>query len=161
MIETEDSFSDCSKKSLFSSVLTNQSFETLWQRHCKTKKRKEEVKKAPEKPRQELEIMKDINKSLQSTKTSNDLFGMMVAAEIKNWAPKKKSKIKFEINNLLFKYQEDDYAAAVRQPPPIQTPSSIETYGNKNANLPRISLKEPWPYDSLRKHMNLNISNNF
>ena len=34
MTETEDNFSDCSEKSLFSSVSTNQSFETPWQRHC-------------------------------------------------------------------------------------------------------------------------------
>ena len=33
MTETEDNFSDCSEKSLFSSVSTNQSFETPWQRH--------------------------------------------------------------------------------------------------------------------------------
>ena len=57
--------------------------------------------------------MEDISKSLQSTPNSDDLFGMMVAAEIKNLPPKKKRKIKFEINNLFFKYQEDDDAAAV------------------------------------------------
>ena len=49
--------------------------------------------------------MEDIRKSLQSTPSSDDLFGMIVAAEIKNLFPKKKRKIKFEINNLLFKYQ--------------------------------------------------------
>ena len=37
MTETEDNFSDCSEKSSFSSVSTNQSFETPWQRHCKVK----------------------------------------------------------------------------------------------------------------------------
>ena len=30
LTESVDNFSDCSKKSLFSSVSTNQSFETLW-----------------------------------------------------------------------------------------------------------------------------------
>ena len=40
MTEAKDNFSDCSRKSLFSSVLANQSFETPWQRHCKPKKRK-------------------------------------------------------------------------------------------------------------------------
>ena len=60
MTEAEDNFSDCSEKSLFSSVSTNQSFETLWQRHCKTKKRKGEVKQASEKPSKELEIIEDI-----------------------------------------------------------------------------------------------------
>ena len=84
---------------------------------------------------------------------------MMVAADIKNLSLKKKRKIKFEINNLLFKYQEDDDAAAVPQPPPIQTPPLIQTYGNTNTNLPSFSLNEPWPYDSLRKYMNLNTSN--
>ena len=59
MTEAEDNFSDCSEKSLFSSVSTNQSFETPWQRHSKAKKRKEEVKQAPEKPSKELEIMED------------------------------------------------------------------------------------------------------
>ena len=39
--------------------------------------------------------MEDISKSLQSTPTSDDLFGMMVAAEIKNVSPKKRRKIKF------------------------------------------------------------------
>ena len=102
--------------------------------------------------------MEDISKSLQSTPTSNNLFGMLVAAEIKNLSPKR--KIKFEINNLLFKYQEDNDAAAAPQPPPIQTPPSIETCGNTNKNLSSISLNEPWPYDSLRKYMNLNTSNN-
>ena len=113
MTEAEDNFSNCSEKSLFSSVSTNQPFETLWKRHCQQKKRKEEVEQAPEKPGKELEIMEDISKSLQSTPNSDDLFGMMVAAEIKNLPPKKKRKIKFEINNLFFKYQEDDDAAAV------------------------------------------------
>ena len=132
-------------------VSTNQSFETLWQRHYKAKKRKEEVKQATQKPSKELEIMEDINKSLQSTPSSDDLFGMMVAAEVKNLSPKKKRKIKFEINNLFFKYQEDDDAAAFAQQLLIQTPPPIQTYGNTNANLPSISLNKPWPYDSLRK----------
>ena len=83
MTEAEDNFSDCSKKSLFLSVLTNHSFETLWQRHCKAKKHKEEDKQAPEKPSKALEIMEDINKSLQSTPSSDDLFGMIVAPEIR------------------------------------------------------------------------------
>ena len=38
MTEAEDSFSDCSEKSLFSSVSTDQLFETPLQRHCKAKK---------------------------------------------------------------------------------------------------------------------------
>ena len=105
--EAEDNSSDCSKISLFSSVSTDQSFETPWQRYCKAKKHKEEVKQAPEKPRTELRIMEDISKSLQTTTSSDDLFNMMVAAEIKNLSPKKKRKINFEMNNLLFKYQED------------------------------------------------------
>ena len=84
MTEAEEMFIDCFKKSLFLRVSTNQSFETPWQRYCKAKKLKEEVKQAPEKPRKELEIMEDINKSLQSTPNSDDLFGMMVAAAIKN-----------------------------------------------------------------------------
>ena len=57
MTEAKDNFSDCSRKSLFFSVSNNQSFETLWQRHCKVEKRKEEVKQAPEKTNKELEIM--------------------------------------------------------------------------------------------------------
>ena len=85
---------------------------------------------------------------------------MMVAADIKNLSLKKKRKIKFEINNLLFKYQEDDDAAAVPQPPPIQKPPLIQTYGNTDTNLPSFSLNEPWPYESHRKYMNLNTSNN-
>ena len=101
MSEVEDNFSDCSKKSLFKSVLTNQSFETLWQRHCKAKKCKEEVKQDPGKSSKESEKIENISKSLQSTSSSNDLFGMMVAAEIKNLFCKKR-KIKSEINNLLF-----------------------------------------------------------
>ena len=84
----------------------------------------------------------------------------MIAAEIKKLSPKKKRKIKFEINSLLSKYQENNDAAAVPQPPPIQTPPPMQTYGNTNTNLPSILLKEPWPYDSLRKYMNLNASNN-
>ena len=60
MTEAEDNFSDCSEKSLFWNVSTNQSFETPWQRHCKAKKRKEQVKQAPEIPSKELEIMEDI-----------------------------------------------------------------------------------------------------
>ena len=44
---------------------------------------------------------------------------MMVAVEIKNLSPKKKRKFTFETNNLLFKYQEDDDATAVSEPPPI------------------------------------------
>ena len=40
MTETEENFSDCSKKSLFSSVSTDKSFEIPWQRHCKVKKSK-------------------------------------------------------------------------------------------------------------------------
>ena len=51
--------------------------------------------------------MEDISKSLQSTPTSDDLFGMIVAAEIKKLSPKKRRKIKFEISNLLLKYQGD------------------------------------------------------
>ena len=94
--------------------------------------------------------MKDISKSLQSTLSSDDLFGMMVAAEIKNLSPKKKRKIKLEINSFLFKYQEDDDAVAVPQPSPIQTPPPMQMYGNTNTNLPSILLNEPWPYDSLR-----------
>ena len=106
--------------------MTSQSFETSWQRHFKAKKRKEEVKQAPEKTSKELEIMEGINKSLQATPSSDNWFGMMTAAEIKNLSPKKKSKIKFKINNLLFKYREDDDASAVSQPPPIQTPPPIQ-----------------------------------
>ena len=98
--------------------------------------------------------MEDISKSLQSIPSSDDLFGMMVAEEIKNLSPKKKRKIKFEINSLLFKYREDDDAAAVQQPPPIQT------YDNTNTNLPSVSLNNIWSYDSLIKYMNLNTSNN-
>ena len=98
--------------------------------------------------------MEDNSKSLQSTPCNDDLFDMMAAAEIKNLSPKKERKI----NNLLFKYQEDDDAAAVPQPPPIKTPPLIQTYGNTNTNLPSISLKKPWPYDSLRKYMKLNAS---
>ena len=101
--------------------------------------------------------MESISKSLQSTPSSDDLFGMVVAAVIKNLSPRKKRKIWFEINNLLFKYQEDNDAAAVPQPPPIQTPPPVETYGSTNTNLPSISLNEPWLYDSLRKYMKLNI----
>ena len=44
MTEVEDNSSDCSEKSLFSSVSTNQSFETSWKRIAKWKKNKEEVK---------------------------------------------------------------------------------------------------------------------
>ena len=139
---------------------TNQSFETPWQRHCKARKRKEQVEQAPEKPSKELEIMEDISKSLQSTPSSDDLFGMMVAAEIKNLSPKKRRKIKFKIANLLFKYHEDDDAATVPQPPPIQTSPPIQTYGSTNTNLPSTSLNEPWPHDLLRKYINLNTSNN-
>ena len=62
MTEAEDGFSDCSEKSLFSSVSTNQSFETLWQRYCKAKKRKGEVKQTPENPKNEVEIMEDVSK---------------------------------------------------------------------------------------------------
>ena len=102
-------------------------------------------------------MMEGISKSLQSTLSSDDLFGLMVAAEIKNLSPKKKRKIKFEINNLLFKYEEEDDAAAVPQPSPIQTLPPIQTYGSTNTNLPSISLNEPWLYDSLRKYMKLNI----
>ena len=139
---------------------TNQSFETPWQRHCKARKRKEQVEQAPEKPSKEVEIMEDISKSLQSTPSSDDLFGMMVAAEIKNLSPKKRRKIKFKIDNLLFKYHEDDDAATVPQPPPIQTSPPIQTYGSTNTNLPSTSLNEPWPHDLLRKYINLNTSNN-
>ena len=86
MAEAEDNFSDCSEKNLFSSVSTNESFETPWQRHCKVKKHKEKVKQAPAKPSKGLEIMDDI-KSLQSTPSSDNLFGMMVAADIKILSP--------------------------------------------------------------------------
>ena len=102
MTEAKDNFGDCSEKSLFLSVLTKQSFETPWQRHCRVKRRKQEVKQAPEKPRKELEIMEDISKPSQSTASSNDLFGMIVAEKIKNLSSKKKRKIKFEINIFLF-----------------------------------------------------------
>ena len=101
--------------------------------------------------------MEDISKSSQSTPSSDDLFGMIVAAEIKNLSPKKKRKIKFEINNLLFKYLEDYGAAvAVPQPPPIQTLPPSQMNGNAKPNLPSISYKKPWPYDSLTKYMILN-----
>ena len=56
----------------------------------------------------------------------------------------KKRKIKFEINNLLFKQQENDDAAAGSQPPLIQTPPSFQMYGNTNTNLASILLDEPW-----------------
>ena len=98
MTKAEDNFSDCSEKSLFSSVSTNKSFETPWQRHCKVEKPKEKVKQAPEKPSKGLEIMEDI-KSLQS-KIISKIYPL---------------RRKFEINNLLFKYQEDGDAVAVPQ----------------------------------------------
>ena len=154
MTKAEDSFGDCSKKSIVLRVSTNQSFETLWQNHCKVKKRKEEVKQTPEKPNKELETMKDISKPLKSPPSRDDLFGMMLAS-----SPKKKRKTKFKINNLLFNYREDNDTAAVPRPPPIQTPPLIQTYGNANTNLPRISLNELWLYDSLRKYMNLKHQN--
>ena len=69
--------------------------------------------------------MEDFSKSLQSTPSSDDLFGKMIAAESKNISSKKKRKINFEINNSLFKYQEYNDASAVPQPPPIQTPPPI------------------------------------
>ena len=130
-----------------------------------SKKSKEDVKQAPERPNKELEITEDISKSLQLTPSSDDSFGLLVATEIKKLfpkklSPKKKMKIKFEINNLLFTYQEDDDAAVVPQPPPIQAPPPIETYENTNTNLPSISLNERWVYDSLRKDMGLDASNN-
>ena len=108
-------------------------------------KSKEEVKQATEKSSKELEIMEGISKSIQSTPIRDDLFGMMIAAEIKNLSLKKKRKIKFEIKNLLFKYQEDNDAAAVPQPPPIQTPPLIHTHGNTNTNLLSISLNMAMP----------------
>ena len=108
-------------------------------------KSKEEVKQATEKSSKELEIMEGISKSIQSTPIRDDLFGMMIAAEIKNLSLKKKRKIKFEIKILLFKYQEDNDAAAVPQPPPIQTPPLIQTHGNTNTNLPSISLNMAMP----------------
>ena len=118
------------------------------------RKRKEEVKQTPEKPNKELETMKDISKPLKSPPSRDDLFGMMLAS-----SPKKKRKTKFKINNLLFNYREDNDTAAVPRPPPIQTPPLIQTYGNANTNLPRISLNELWLYDSLRKYMNLKHQN--
>lgn len=166
IIEAEDNFSDCSEKSLFSNVSINQSFVTPWQRHCKAKKRKEEVKEAPEKPSKELEIMENISKTLQSTPSntfkqdSDDLFGMMVAAEIKNLSPKKKRKIKFEINNLIFNCQEDEDPAAVSKLPPIQIQSPSQDYCNTNLTLPNFSMKEPLLYHPLKKYMDLNTSNN-
>ena len=69
--------------------------------------------------------MEDFSKLLQSTPSSDDLFGKMIAAESKNISNKKKRKINFEINNSLFKYQEYNDASAVPQPPPIQTPPPI------------------------------------
>ena len=72
------------------------------------KKRKEEVKQTQEKLNKELEIMKDISKSSKSSPSRDYLFGMMLAS-----SPKKKRKIKFEINNLLFNYREDNDTAAV------------------------------------------------
>ena len=75
MTEAKDNFGDCSEKSLFLSVLTKQSFETPWQRHCRVKRRKQEVKQAPEKPRKELEIMEDISKPSQSTASSMICLG--------------------------------------------------------------------------------------
>ena len=53
--------------------------------------------------------MEDINKSVQSTPSSDDLFCMIVAPEIRILLEENK----FEINNLLFKYQDEDDAAAV------------------------------------------------
>ena len=38
MNEAEENFGYCSEKNLFSSISTNQAFETPWQRHCKAKK---------------------------------------------------------------------------------------------------------------------------
>ena len=69
--------------------------------------------------------MEDFSKLLQSTPSSDDLFGKMIAAESKNISNKKKRKINFEINNSLFKYQEYNDASAVPQLPPIQTPPPI------------------------------------
>ena len=94
---------DWSKKSLFLNVSTNHTFEILWQRHSRAKKRKEGVQQAPEKPRKQLEIMEDISKSLRLVPSGDNLFSMMGAAEIKNLSPKKMKKIKFEINILLLK----------------------------------------------------------
>ena len=71
------------------------------------KRREEEVKQAPEKSSKELEIMEDIRKSLRSTPSSDDLFGMMVAAESKIYPLRRrgKSNLKSTISSIQFAFQ--------------------------------------------------------
>ena len=100
------------------------------------KKRKEEVKQAPEKPTKALEIMEKNSKSLQSTPSSDDLFGMMVTAEIKIHPLRRRGKSNLK-STISFSNIKKMVMLQVPKPPPIQT------FDNTNTNLPSISLNEP------------------
>lgn len=60
---------------------------------------------------------------------ADDVFGMMVSKEIKGLSERNRRKLKNDINDLIFKYQEDEFESTQRpmqsspQPQPNQWPS--------------------------------------
>ena len=150
MTEAEDNFSDCSEKSLFSSVSTNQSFETLWQRHCKTKKRKGEVKQASEKPSKELEIIEDIRSHYSQLQVAMICLAWWLQQRLKIYPLRRgksnlKSTISFSNTTKTMMLQQFHNHLRFRH--------HLQSYGNTNTNLPSTSLNEPWPYDHELKYI--------
>ena len=61
----------------------------------------------------ELELMAQIKAAIEAPvesreKDADDLFGMMVTKELKGLSKQKKRKLKHEINNLIFQFQEEE-----------------------------------------------------
>lgn len=76
-------------------------------------------------PDYELETLNKITKALEpTTEDSDDLFGKMIASELKLLPPGKKRRVKHEINNIIFNYQEqeDDQSKSNLNPAFFQNP---------------------------------------
>lgn len=77
-------------------------------------KNREKWSKKKTKDATEIELMKKITTAIEGPpaepkeQDADDIFGMMVAKELKSLHNKKKRKLKHEINNLIFQYQEEE-----------------------------------------------------
>lgn len=111
--------------------------------------RKRVIRKRPSTsiPSQEDVVLNKIVKVLEEpsqNQDADDVFGMMVSKEMKGLSERNKRKLKNEINNLIFKYQEDEFEPRQR---PMQ--SSPQQQSNR---WPSFTAPANWA--SSTNHMN-------
>ena len=76
-------------------------------------------------------IVKVLEAPSEATQDADDIFGLMVSKEIKGLSERNKRKLKHDINNLIFKYQEEEFENSPRQQHPVLHSSPRPTSTNQ------------------------------